>query len=122
MEVSAICFGTWQFGGEWARRTSARTRARYAPLTGDTVRANVERVRDLARFAEEEKGCSVGELAIAWTLSHPAVHVAIVGARRPDHIEGMAGAANLSLSRDERAEVERIMEGMVAAAGPSPEM
>src|SRR5690606_39033563 len=33
-------------------------------------------------------GRTAGEVAIAWTLRHPAVTAAIVGARRPDQIDG----------------------------------
>ena len=38
-------------------------------------------------------GRSPGEVAIAWTLRHPAVTAAIVGARRADQLDGIVGAA-----------------------------
>jgi aryl-alcohol dehydrogenase-like predicted oxidoreductase len=64
---------------------------------------------------------TVSQLAIAWTLAHPAVHVAIVGARRPAHIEDSVGAADFALSTPDLAEIGRIMAGAEAVAGPSPE-
>jgi len=43
-------------------------------------------------------GKSASETAIAWTLHHPAVTAAIVGARRPDQLDGIVGAASLALT------------------------
>ena len=87
---------------------------------GDTFERNLQIVRELGRFAEE-RGHTVAQLAVAWTLANPAVHSAIVGARRPDHIEGTAPAGDLELSEDDVREIEEIMEGALAVGGPSPE-
>ena len=43
-------------------------------------------------------GRAPGEVAVAWTLRHPAVSAAIVGFRRPEQVEGLVGAAGLQLS------------------------
>ncbi len=51
------------------------------------------------------RGRSAGEVAIAWTLRHPAVTGAIVGARHPGQIDGIIGAQEYRLSN---AEIERI--------------
>lgn len=56
---------------------------------------------------------SPAEVAIAWTLEHPAVTGAIVGGRRPDQIDGVVGAADLKLSEDELDEIEAFL-----SAGP----
>jgi aryl-alcohol dehydrogenase-like predicted oxidoreductase len=53
---------------------------------------------------------SPGEVAIAWTLRHPAVTAAIVGARRPDQVDGVAGAADLKLGDDEIDEIEGFLK------------
>jgi aryl-alcohol dehydrogenase-like predicted oxidoreductase len=87
---------------------------------GDAFRRNLRTVRELDRFARE-RGQTVGQLAIAWTLAHPAVEVAIVGARRAAHIEESVRAAEFELRDDDLAEIDRIMAGAVAVAGPSPE-
>lgn len=50
----------------------------------------VNRVRDVA----ESMGRSVAEVAVAWTLRHPAVTAAIVGARRPDQLQDWIGASD----------------------------
>ena len=38
---------------------------------GETFRHNLEKVRDVQRFASEELGTSVAQLAVAWTLAEP---------------------------------------------------
>jgi aryl-alcohol dehydrogenase-like predicted oxidoreductase len=77
----------------------------------------VERLEELAR----ELGITVAQLAIAWTLANPAVHVAIVGARRPAHIEGTAPAADVRLDSAAMARIEEILGQAVAVGGPTPE-
>ena len=58
-------------------------RASSPLFQGDNFRTNLEKVEDLGRFAEE-RGHTVAQLAVDWTLANPAVDDAIVGARRPD--------------------------------------
>ncbi len=78
-------------------------------------------VIDELRVMAEEHGWTVPQLAVGWTLAQSGVHAAIVGARRPDQIEGTAAAADVELSQDDLAEIDRIMEGAVKVGGPSPE-
>jgi aryl-alcohol dehydrogenase-like predicted oxidoreductase len=92
-----------------------------SPLfTGDNLRANLEVVRQLGQVADRI-GCTLSQLAIAWTLVHPAVHVAIVGSRSPEHIEESVGALDVELGERELQWIEAIMQGAVAEPGPSPE-
>jgi aryl-alcohol dehydrogenase-like predicted oxidoreductase len=92
-----------------------------SPLfSGEAFERNLDVVERLRRFAEE-RGATLPQLAVAWVLANPAVHVAIAGARRPAHIEGVAGALELELSEDDLRAIDGIMESAVAAAGPSPE-
>jgi aryl-alcohol dehydrogenase-like predicted oxidoreductase len=62
----------------------------------------VERLREIGERHEK----SPAEIAIAWTLRHPAVSAAIVGGRRPDQVDGTVGAADFRLSESEVEEVE----------------
>jgi aryl-alcohol dehydrogenase-like predicted oxidoreductase len=55
-------------------------------------------------------GRSTGEAAIAWTLRHPAVTGAIVGARRPEQIADLVGAAEFRLSKSELARIEKFLQ------------
>jgi aryl-alcohol dehydrogenase-like predicted oxidoreductase len=95
-------------------------RSKSAVFTGDTYRHNLAAVRALEKLAAD-RGMTVGQLAIAWTLTNPAVHVAIVGARRANHIEDSIAAADISLSNADLAEIEKIMAAATPVAGPSPE-
>ncbi|MPY91022.1 MAG: aldo/keto reductase [Luteitalea sp.] len=52
-------------------------------------------------------GRSAAETAIAWTLRHPAVTGAIVGARSPEQVDGTIGAATFRLSAAEIDEIEQ---------------
>ena len=62
----------------------------------------VEHLREVGR----RHGRSPGEVAIAWTLNHPAVTGAIVGFRSPRQVEGIVGAASFRLTSNEIAEIE----------------
>lgn len=53
-------------------------------------------------------GHTAGEVAIAWTLRHPAVTGAIVGARNAKQVEGIIGGAELELSSQDVAEIETL--------------
>jgi aryl-alcohol dehydrogenase-like predicted oxidoreductase len=51
-----------------------------------------------------------GEVAIAWTLVHPAVTGAIVGGRRPEQLDAMTGAAGLSLDQEDLAHIREFLK------------
>ena len=53
-----------------------------------------------------QHGCSAGEVAIAWTLCHPAVTGTIVGARSAIQVEGVIGALDFEFSPEELAKIE----------------
>jgi aryl-alcohol dehydrogenase-like predicted oxidoreductase len=87
---------------------------------GERFEGNLQIVGELSRFAGE-RGWTVAQLAVAWTLSSPGVDVAIVGARRPDQIEGTAPAGDIDVTPEDRGEIDEITEGAVAMGGPTPE-
>jgi aryl-alcohol dehydrogenase-like predicted oxidoreductase len=101
--------------------TGAMTRERAAKLPADDWRrghpdftepnlshnlALVGRMREIANRHKR----SVGEVAIAWTLRHPAVTGAIVGARNARQAEGVMRAGELHLTEDEVNEIEAFAE------------
>ena len=63
-------------------------------------------VAERLRSVGARHGRSPGEVAIAWTLRHPAVTAAIVGARNPKQVDGVIGAMDFRLTPEEIAEVE----------------
>ncbi len=97
--------------------TGAMTGERAAKLPKDDWRKNhpdftepqlsrnlalVERLQEIARRHNR----SAGEVAIAWTLHHPAVTGAIVGARNARQAEGVMRAGELRLTDEEVIEIE----------------
>ena len=105
--------------------TGAMTRDRAAKLPKDDWRKNhpdftepnlsrnlalVDRLREIAGRHNR----SIGEVAIAWTLHHPAVTGAIVGARNAKQAEGVMRAGDLRLSNEEVNEIESFFAQTVA--------
>jgi aryl-alcohol dehydrogenase-like predicted oxidoreductase len=97
--------------------TGKMTRERVENMPSDDWRRNNEQFNDpklsqnldlveKLREIGERHDKSPAEVAIAWTLRHPAVSAAIVGGRRPDQVDGTVGAADFRLSEDEVEEVE----------------
>ena len=82
---------------------------------------NLDVVRQLSEVADG-LGCTLSQLAVAWTLVHPAVHVAIVGSRSREHIEEAVDALAVHLGEEDLQRIITIMQGAIGAEGPSPEM
>jgi aryl-alcohol dehydrogenase-like predicted oxidoreductase len=89
-------------------------------FTGQNFARNLAVVEQLKGFSQS-RAIAVPQLAIAWTIAHPAVHVAIVGARRPAQLEGLVPAADVTLRSSDMEEIEHILSGAVRVAGPTPE-
>jgi aryl-alcohol dehydrogenase-like predicted oxidoreductase len=78
------------------------------------------RVPQLDEFARGELGVSVGQLAVARSLANPAVRVAIVGTRDPEHVKETLLAADLELDGPTLSRIDTIMRDATPLAGPSP--
>ena len=97
--------------------TGAMTRERAAALPANDFRSrgaefkeprlskNIELVERL-RQVGQRLGRAPGEIAIAWVLRHPAITGVIVGARNAKQVEGVVGAAGVTLSKQDIAEIE----------------
>ena len=66
-------------------------------------------VAELLKDIGNRHGRTAGEVAIAWTLRHPAVTGAIVGARNAGQVDGFAGALDFRLSESEINEIDAIL-------------
>lgn len=95
-------------------------RSHSPDFSGSRFAANLQVVQRLKDFAQSH-GIPIAQLAVAWTISNPAVDVAIVGARRPSQLESLSPAAEIELSDSELDEIARILTESVRVAGPSPE-
>jgi len=88
-----------------ARLPADDWRKRHPDFQEPQLSRNLRLVR-LLRAIGNHHGRSPGEVAVAWVLRAPAVTGAIVGARRPDQVRDVVGAAEFRLSRWEVAEIE----------------
>jgi aryl-alcohol dehydrogenase-like predicted oxidoreductase len=98
--------------------TGALTRERLAALPENDWRRKDDRFKEpqlsenlrlveRLRAVGARHGRAPGEVAIAWTLHHPAVTGAIVGARNAPQVDGFIGAMDFRLTNEEMAEIER---------------
>jgi aryl-alcohol dehydrogenase-like predicted oxidoreductase len=106
--------------------TGAMTRERVANFLPEDWRRNLPgfkepelsrnlRVVEYLREIGRRHGRTPGEVAIAWTLKHPAVTAAIVGFRSPQQVQGIIGAAQFRLNPSEIAEIEAAIRQECAA-------
>jgi aryl-alcohol dehydrogenase-like predicted oxidoreductase len=97
--------------------SGAMTRERVAAMPADDFRQRTPpfqeprltrnlALAELLRTIGKRHGRTPGEVAVAWTLRHPAVTAAIVGMRSPKQVEGVIGAAEFRLSPEEIAEIQ----------------
>lgn len=75
-------------------------------------------LRDALVPIAKRHGVPVGAIAVAWTLSWPAVTAAIVGARSPEQVDGWLPAATLQLTENDLAEIRSAIESTGAGGGP----
>jgi aryl-alcohol dehydrogenase-like predicted oxidoreductase len=95
-------------------------RGQASAFTGEGLRRNLAVVRRLEALAGE-LGITLGQLAIAWVLAQPGVHVAIVGARSAANIEASARAADVELDPAALARIEEIAADAQEIEGATPE-
>lgn len=98
--------------------SGAMSRARIAALPKDDHRRAREEFREpllgrvlalvqVLRAIGARHGRTAAEVAVAWTLRHPAVTGAIVGLRRREQVSGVTGALTFRLAPEEEAAIER---------------
>jgi len=106
--------------------SGAMTRERVASLPDSDYRKRTPNFKEplLSRNLElaallaavgKRHGRTAGEVAIAWTLRHPAVTGAIVGMRSAKQVDGVIGAAEFRLDADEIAEIEKFRTATATA-------
>jgi aryl-alcohol dehydrogenase-like predicted oxidoreductase len=78
-------------------------------------------LRPTADGRVERDASPVSRLAVAWTLANPAVHVAIVGTRNPNHVDVAIAAADLVLGDPVLRRIDGIVNDEVPVGGPTPE-
>jgi aryl-alcohol dehydrogenase-like predicted oxidoreductase len=111
--IGVVCYSPMQMG----LLTGTFTRARVSQLPENDLRSrnnfftepaltwNLDLVEKLRPIAARNNR-SMAELAIAWVLRRPEVTAAIVGGRRPQQVDDVAGAADWELSPADIAEID----------------
>jgi myo-inositol catabolism protein IolS len=74
------------------------------------------------RKAADETGHSMATLAVAWALAGPGVCSVILGARKPAQLTRNLAAADLDLSPELKALLDRISDPLKVCLGPNPDM
>ena len=93
-------------------------RSRNADFIGEGLKRNLA-VADAMRPVAERHGTTTASVAVAWTLAWPSVTGAIVGARNAKQVDGWMGAASLSLTEADMAEIAQAIERSGAGNGPA---
>lgn len=79
-------------------------------LTPDDVKENLPKVQKLNDLAQG-RGQSLAQMAIAWTLRHPAVTSSLIGASSVKQLEdNLAALNNLQFSTEELGRIEEILK------------
>jgi len=85
-------------------------RKRSANFNEPKLSRNLKLV-ELLREIGKTHGVQPGVVAIAWTLRNRAITAAIVGARRPDQVDGVLPAAMFRLNEAELARIDAFLQG-----------
>ena len=66
-------------------------------------------LQDLLVRIGARHGTTAAAVSVAWTLLHPAVTGAIVGARSAEQVDGFVAAGDLALTNEDVGEIERFL-------------
>jgi aryl-alcohol dehydrogenase-like predicted oxidoreductase len=80
-------------------------RSRMPRFQGENLARNRALVAALQAIAKD-KGCTTGQLAIAWVASRGDDVIPLVGAKRPDQVASAIGALDVKLSSADLARIE----------------
>ena len=84
-------------------------RSSHSIFNADYVRRGSLASERLLEFAADHNR-TLSELAIAWTLAHPAVTSSIVGAKTPEQARANAQAANWNLSNHDLVIIDKLID------------
>ena len=101
------------FGADDFRRHSPR-------FQGDNFQRNLDLVAAVRTLAEQ-KGCSAGQLALAWVMAQGDDVVPIPGTKRRSYLEENAAAVDVELTADDLQALDEIAPPGVAAGGRYPQ-
>jgi aryl-alcohol dehydrogenase-like predicted oxidoreductase len=112
--IGVLPYSTMQNGlltGRWTKErvealppTDWRVQMK-SPAFQEPLFSEILELVETLRAIGEPHGREPAEVAVAWTLHHPAVTGAIVGARSPEQVDGFIGAMDFRLDDKEMARI-----------------
>jgi aryl-alcohol dehydrogenase-like predicted oxidoreductase len=97
--------GKYQAGREYPAGSRMTLRPEpYRHLASESVFQGLSALSAEAR----SRGVEMSAIALAWVLRHPQMSAAIVGPRRPSHLEAALRALDVSLSQEDRTRLAEI--------------
>jgi len=82
---------------------------RFSPENFPKNLAVVDKITELAN----KKGCTPGQLAIAWLMAQGDDIIPIPGTKRISYLEENMAAVDVTLSKEEEAEIRKLIDGVV---------
>ena len=96
------------------------TRRRHPRFAGDNLAHNLDLVRRIEAIAQR-KGCTPGQLALAWLLAQDPSLIPIPGTKRKERLHENLGALDVVLSAADVAEISQAIPAGAAAGTRYPE-
>ncbi|HLG46632.1 MAG TPA: aldo/keto reductase [Reyranella sp.] len=95
-------------------------RGRHPRFAGDNLARNLQLVAAVEAMAKA-KGCTPGQIALAWLLAQDSDIVPIPGTKRSARVDENVAATNVSLTADEVAKLSAALPPGAAAGGRYPD-
>jgi len=94
---------------------------RFSPrFQGENFEKNLSLVKKIEALAQQ-KNCTTSQLALAWVLAQGEHIFAIPGTKRIKYLEENAGASNVTLTKEELDEIDKIAPRGITAGTRYPE-
>jgi aryl-alcohol dehydrogenase-like predicted oxidoreductase len=94
-------------------------RKNHPRFVGENFTRNLELVEEVRRIARD-KGCTAGELALAWVLAQGSDVVPIPGTKRRVYLEENVAASDITLTPDDMSRLDALAPQGVAAGARYP--
>jgi aryl-alcohol dehydrogenase-like predicted oxidoreductase len=100
--------------GKYRRDAPPPAEGRYADVKDRPwlERRKTEGVFDVVEMIEplaESKGCTLSQFALAWCVGQPGVTSPIIGPRTMEQLEDNLGALEVTITAEERAEIDQMV-------------
>ena len=110
---------------DWEAQTNRSQNDAYSRSLYDATEQQDRAVVEAVRRIAEERGVPRAQVALAWTLTKPAVTAPIVGATKPEHLADAIAALDLALTDADVAALEapyvpHAVNGMIPPIGNAP--